>query len=319
MRQLLVILMALLVATLPTALGKEDGEKDADDRPETGKREVKIETSGEHAVIKLEAKGEGAKDELKIDYHVKEGDMKVEFKSDSAASETKNELRVKFRELIEYVDKNGNGAYDKNVDEVASSYRVDDHMHWALTGPEDVTKNGVAGKKLVGRGELPDGGTLTFVLYVYGDFATVNGTTLKPSEVKIDILIDDFPYAKSDSALALLVKVERKAEAHIEGQEEAVKTTAGGYTTYFTWADTALVDGADKPVTSAPLAKDEEGGNSHKLYLNYPRGAHINHDPVLGVASAASTPAASTPAPGLLLVGGAFAAVAVIAAVARRN
>ena len=44
----------------------------------------------------------------------------------------------------------------------------------------------------------------------------------------------------------------------------------------------STVDGANFPVNATPLTTDEE---ETKLYLNYPRGNEIIHDPKIGIAN----------------------------------
>lgn len=301
-------------------LGKDSASDDDDER-----RKVEISASGDNVEIKLKQEAAGVEDEVKIVYHADEGMMKVEYKTENATTETETELKVKFREVVEFVDTDGDGAYTPKTDRDVQRLNLDD-LDWTVTPPTDVTSaSGVAGKRIVGTGTFRDNGTLAFVLYVYGDFANVNGTTLRPSEVKIDILFEDFAYQAPDSQLALIVKAEQESEIEVEekedGQEvEGLQATANGFTAYFTWADNATVDGAVTPVVTTVLDSEaKDNGSERKYALAYARGASINHDPVLGVQSAgepSSVDARGTPGPGVLL---AAAAVGVAALALRRK
>ncbi|MHA1211371.1 MAG: hypothetical protein ACTSSH_02815, partial [Candidatus Heimdallarchaeota archaeon] len=49
---------------------------------------------------------------------------------------------------------------------------------------------------------------------------------------------------------------------------------------FFSWSEIALVDGVEQPVLASPFEADDF---EHKLYLNYPLGDLIIHDPKVGV------------------------------------
>lgn len=348
MRAYQALLLILLLAISPFALandadGDESGHDDAEqnetrgdddghagearasDDDEDAKRTYDVSASGDNVEIKLKQEAAGAEDEVKIVYHADEGTMKVEYKTENATTETETELKVKFREIVEFVDTDGDGAYTPKNDADVQRLNLDD-LDWTVAEPTDVTSaGGAAGKRIVGTGQFRDNGTVAFVLYVYGDFAEVNGTTLRPSEVKIDILFEDFAYQANDSRLALIVKAEQESEIEVEEQEdeqevEGLQATANGFTAYFAWADNATVDGAVQPVRTTVLESEEGDGGSERMYaLAYARGASINHDPILGVQSAGEAEHVDThgtPGPGVLF---AVAAVAVAALALRRR
>ena len=58
---------------------------------------------------------------------------------------------------------------------------------------------------------------------------------------------------------------------------------------FFTWEENATVDGISKPVLSSTIEVDDDDELEQKLYLNYPRGTHIYHDPKVGIATLTST------------------------------
>lgn len=325
------LLLTLLVATAPLALAGEDDsdEDDRDDRSE-GERSVRVEATGTSAVIKLKREAGGVEDSVKIAYDAAEGVMKIAHESENATAETESSLKVEFREVVEYRDANANGAFDPKVDEVVARYRVDEDLEWRLTGPLDVTSDaGAAGQRLVGTGAFPAGGALAFTMSVFGDFTAVNGTSLAPTDAKIDIVLTDFPYRENGTAAALLLKVEReaKAESAHDGDDDdavtGVRATAGGITAYFTWAEEALVDGVTLPVRTTVVESEAESDSEgseveEKFYFSYPRGASVVHDPVLGLQSAETKPAARVPAPAAALLVAAVAGAALLASARRR-
>ena len=65
--------------------------------------------------------------------------------------------------------------------------------------------------------------------------------------------------------------------------EDSVIVTSVDYAGFFAWAENATVDGFSMKVLGSPLQIDDDDVNEQKMYLNYPRGNHIYHDPIMGV------------------------------------
>lgn len=360
MRTPLALLLALMLSLAPFAAADEHGtddaandaakdaekaaeenekaedEKDDDNDLDDVEREAKLEISDDEVQIKLERKSGDVEDEVKMVLDADEASMKVEYKSENATAEAESELKVRLRSIVEFADNASNGAYDPGEDEVVQTFSPED-LDWSIPTPEDVVSTtNVSGVKVVATGAFSEGGNLSFVLYVYGDFAVVNGTSLRPTDVKIDILVDDFPYARNDTQVALLFKTEQEAklDSDDDGDAAGVAASANNVTAYFTWADEAFVDGAllpvhttmveseDKSETTAEESKDKA---ERLFWFAYARGDAINHDPVMGVAAGepttmgAGSPGGTTttdgsnatPGAGALLVAGTVALVAI--------
>ena len=131
-------------------------------------------------------------------------------------------------------------------------------------------------------------------LYATGEFADINGVVVAPTQVKVDIGIHNFNYTEDDSMLALKVKLESEVEVEYEEDDETedeaedravdeyeIDVNLGDYTAFFSWIETAIIDGVEQEVKATPLDIDEE---ETKVYLNYPRGTEIIHDPKMGMA-----------------------------------
>ncbi|MFW9996177.1 MAG: hypothetical protein ACFFD4_29315, partial [Candidatus Odinarchaeota archaeon] len=143
----------------------------------------------------------------------------------------------------------------------------------------------------------------TFRMYITGEFANINNSLISPTEAKIDIEIHGFNFLNGSSDLALQVKLKSSSEYEVDDEtEDEVKklaanetslvtsTNAGNFTGFFSWIETASIDGIDNAVKTSPLGVDEDDHQdeayvvNNKFYLNYPRGQDIIHDPKLGVA-----------------------------------
>lgn len=327
MRTLLSLLLATLFVLPPVLAedddadddrkereGKDDArdERDEDDeeRFDRVKRKMRFEVDGDQVQIKLAREGGGSEDEVKIHYVAHAGTMKVEYEAENATSEIESSLKVRVREVLEVRDANGDAAFDPN-DTVVARHPIG-RLDWTLTGPEDITTGGTPGKRITGVGAFPEGGSLVFVLHAFGDFATINGTSLLPTEVKIDILLDHFPYRANDTQVALLVASEQETEVEAEATDAGLVASAAGFAASFTWAEHALVDGVLLPVRTTLLRSEaDDDGAQASFALTYPRGTLINHDPIVGIQGA-DADARSVPAPAVYAMVLAVAAVAAV-------
>lgn len=325
---------------------ESDAEEDEeDDRDDENERSVHVEVDGLRAHVKLERETRTDEDKIELTFDATEALLEVKYEAEANDSETEQKLRARFHELIEYTDADGDGAYDPG-EAIASAYRLGgDHelanvtsgrATWQPIQIEDITTGNVTGKKLESRATFGEGGTFGLVFYVFGDFAMLEGSTLQPTEAKIDILIQHYPYERNDTRLAvvLTLKAEEEFEREhdfVDADEEGV--TANGATSdvtfglVFTWKETARVDGVDTPVHATILknnteTEDERDGDEREskieqkilLVLSYARGDDILHDPTAGV-SYQSMSAKTTQVPGLapLAIAAGFVAVALFA------
>lgn len=346
-RRALALLLCLMLLAVPVALADEEEKNESKDENEDDVREAKdeddkdddeddadeverrvgIKVHGLQAEIEMKRKDSGVEDKIEYKLDAKHARVKVSYKSENDTTETKTELGVRFREIVEYVDTNGNGAFDPSADRVVT--RVDTvKADWAITGPVDETRDNVTGKRFEARGAFPEGGSLGLVFHVYGTAAMFNGTDLRPGDIKIDILLDDWNYTANDSALAIRADIERKTETEVEHDDdvdgsgsEGVHAFDGDFGAYFTWAPTANVDGTDRAVGTTIVKESNETSDEgtkikQVVYLSYARGTHIDHDPVMGIQTAMVANAAGVPGPGLLA---AVAGVGLAAVLLRRR
>ncbi|MFX0075007.1 MAG: hypothetical protein ACFE96_06160, partial [Candidatus Hermodarchaeota archaeon] len=131
--------------------------------------------------------------------------------------------------------------------------------------------------------------------YFSEEFFLVNDTLLlTPIQSKIDIEISNFEYINSTSQLALYTSLESddvyEEEEETEDErrnyatnEVGVNTEINNFTGIFTWKNNATIDGVSKAVTKSNLSIDDYDDSEQKIYLIYARGAHIYHDPKVGI------------------------------------
>ncbi|MFW9824116.1 MAG: hypothetical protein ACFFE4_14320 [Candidatus Thorarchaeota archaeon] len=202
----------------------------------------------------------------------------------------KLKFEVWFRGLIEFVDLNDNDALDFEIDEIIEDYGFgsfqpvdyslisiseDSNLHYILLNTTD--------------------GSFALHIYFVEEFVYVDNTLISPTQVKIDIEITNFNYIEPDSQLALFSKLwsesigyEEKEltedeQAGYASDEKEVYIHSNEYRGIFSWKETALIDGVEMPVSTTREIMGGEHEYLEKLFLSYPRGNHIYHDPKIGI------------------------------------
>lgn len=300
-------------------------------------RKLQLEVDDLKATIRLDRELAGLEDAVKIEFDAEKGRVSVKHEEKSGGDESEQKLEARLLALVEFVDANGNGAYDPE-ETIASAWglgkaakdariRTNGTVAWRDLEVRDVSSGDLAGKKLSGRASFGPNATFGLDFYVYGNLTFVGDAPLAPTEAKIDVVVQHYPYARADSALAVIVDLYAKEEveadagdARTEGMYSEMSAGALDFRLTFTWLENATVDGVDRAVRSTVLKnqeKIEEDGIAQKarVALSYARGDLIVHDPTIGARyEAASADARAVPVPAVSL------AVAVaLAAFARRR
>jgi len=201
--------------------------------------------------------------------------------------EYKLKFEVMFRGLVEFVDMNENGVLDEEVDEIISDYGFyefqpidysltsisdDSNLHYILLNTTD--------------------GVFALHIFLVEEFVYVNETLISPTQAKIDIEITNYPYLDDNSQLALITKLwseekyRERDETYDEKEgysddEKDVFIKKSEYSGFFSWKETALIDGVEMDVFTKELNYEDE--HLQKLLICYPRGNHIYHDPKIGI------------------------------------
>ncbi len=196
-------------------------------------------------------------------------------------------FEVFFKGIVEFVDLNGDGVLDEENDEIISDYGLnsfqpieysltpisnDTNLHYLMFNTTD--------------------GVFAAHIYLVEEFVYVDEMLISPTEVKIDIEITNYEYLNDDSQLALITKLwsEEKYDKREETvdekdgyaiNEEDVVTKNNQYSGFFSWKETALIDGVEMEVLTKELEYECE--EVQVLLICYPRGYHIYHDPKIGI------------------------------------
>ena len=265
---------------------EDETETESEDEDDSNDREVQVTVTDTHAEIQSELESGGIEDSFKIEVDVgADGvEFKVEFETESATNETEREFEVDFSELVEYLDINDNGVYDEENDTEIQTVVLDSFEPIVYTienttdGPVHIfdvlTTDGVFGTRI----------------YATGDFTEINGSVVAPTQVKIDVMILNFNFTEVDSQLALKVELSTSLETSYDDETEdeedgrasdeaSVDVQMTDLNGFFSWKESAEIDGVTHSVNSSI---HEASATEQEIYLNYPQGDEIIHDPKIG-------------------------------------
>lgn len=313
------MVFAILIAAPFGALAQE-GEDSA--------YEQSVEVSDDEAVIETSYEADDEEAEVEIRFSTEDASFLVEAESENATRETEQALEAQLHQLVEYTDENDNGKYDDG-EPVASSWLLSEGseeqteepangtVSWQpLNVSETESDEGEPGHHIQGRAlfvsedpietvtaALGQGENRTFGidLWVYSNVTQHEGQLLTPSEVKADLMVENYPYVKEGTDLALLLDTEAEQEIEAEDEEGVGSGVDLGdleADLRFTWADEATVDGETQPVGTTLFESENETEQEddevsqeteRSFALSYPRGDKIVHDPRVGAQLSAQS------------------------------
>ncbi len=194
----------------------------------------------------------------------------VSFQTDRASTSVEqagvSTMEMQVESVLEYRDEDGDGAYDL-AEPVLQRFPLRDILPVINASADDVRDVRYA---------FPPGGAVTLRFHMDG--AGDEGA-------KFDVILDDFPFAATDTRVAVAVQVEVPGGlrfAQVAGQP-ALAGVAGERVPYISWVRNVTVDGVDQPVVASAHVSVDPQQATGLLFWSYPQGASIVHDPILGV------------------------------------
>lgn len=284
----------------------EEDEKDEEDDDNDGvenekesayEREIEIEIDDEKFIIESTLKNDTNKDKFDIEFDVGTADqaeIKLKFETEAGSNETELEYRVKFDEIIEFTDENVPGYQNETL---LTRYEIG-KVGWL---PLEHTNNVSSG--LITINATTVDGVFSLILRMSNTFMNDENATLSSNSLKIDVLINNFPFATTGSKLAVkaLLKTESdmnvddESEDELEGiasNETEVGITSASASGFFSWSDLAEVDGVIVDVLTSALSNStaDEGEPSSMMYYTFNATDPVNivWDPKIGVVSEAA-------------------------------
>ncbi len=311
---------------ITTSSDDSDGDGVPDNIEQSNIRSVTVQQNGNEFQIESTLKNGEDHDQIELQVRPDGEGIKIQlqYQHEAQSSEVELSFEVRFRALVEYIDANANKVYDPSVDTLVQTLNLD---NFAAPTYYVVIIDGANVHYL--HIQTSDG-IFGIHAYVPEEFSIVNGTLVTPTQMKIDIEIISFPYINGTSDLALYVQLSSESEYGVEenthdeqsgyasGESEVETSSGGSYTGIFSWATTATIDGTTTNVATTSLATDDHVTSDQKMYICYPRGIHIYHDPKLGVVSGLQAPADWTWLFVLAGIAGAAVVIGVVIAKKRR-
>lgn len=254
----------------------------------SNRREIKLDINSD--VIKIESllQNETQQDsfEFKIFPTNTSGlEIRMEYKSQSNSENISAEFQLKILSLLEIWDNDSNGKYEPGSDEVLQSFPL---LDLYMSHYEEEENAGV----ILYSFYIQDiTNTFETVIYISEDFLLKDSFSILPTQIKMDLIYNDFPFQAEDSDLVLEMKIEstyditQKEETEDEANglatdESGIIFTQNNWNAFFTWTNQAFVDGIINDVGINLHSLEETEWN---FYFLYPQGDHILHDPKIGV------------------------------------
>jgi hypothetical protein len=285
--------ISLIILNFNYATASDDDDDGIDDDLEDlNKRNITIEIEADQIQIESSLRSGDQIDEiqLKITNDSEGLGIEVSYESEINSTEIDLEFGIKFRKLVEFVDIDIDSIYDPLIDDTIQEFDLDDFQP-VIYSQFNITDDTKLHYFIINTTD----GVFTAHIYFSEEFTIVNGTLISPIQTKIDIEISNFAYINSSSQIALYTslesEIEYEEEEHTEDEIREYATNEKGVITkmnnsigIFTWKNNATIDGISREVLASELGIDDYDEDEQKLYLIYPRGAHIYHDPKVGIA-----------------------------------
>ena len=302
--------LALTVLLVAPAVLADDDEDWGD-----GERHVDTDVRSDGFDM-VSDRAEGAqRDRIRLSLEGSNVEFRFELLASSSSTEAEASLRIRLERVIEFEDRNGDGAFQAS-DEVREGYRPHD-LSLTDVSSADVTSNGVPGVQVTASYSFRDApnATLGFRATAFGNVATFEDVGLKPVETKIDLLFGAFPYSESDTLPGVELHIRSDKPRGPATVANGLTFRAGNLNATFGWKQAATVDGVDRPVRLT-LTENDIGANETEadIAFAYARGSTIVHDSTFGFSQSPVVQIPTTPT--TVLGNPVFYTVGVLAAVA---
>jgi len=265
----------------------EDGISDHDE--EENERSIEIEVDGTEAQIESVFDSGEEENEFDITIHAESDKLLIEIEFSTEVDDTENELEfdVEFTQLIGYNDTDANNIYDSSIDDTIETYNIGEFNDIEYTFQNDT--NG----ELHILSVMSIDNTFGIVAYISNEFILFNDTLLTPTELKFDIIINDFTGDFERVALKTELEFESEVEYDYDDETEdeeyefaddevEYEINLNDYKGFFSWSENATTDGVVYPVY---LSEIDPLDSEQIFYLNYVAGDQIIHDPKVGIAN----------------------------------
>ena len=267
----------------------EDGDGIDNETEDLNERSIEVENSADEAQIESTLRQGDIKDKITIKIQTEDEGLKIKvgYSKDDRNSELEVEFEILFSTLIEFIDDNSDSIFTQDQDTLLQEIQLDSfndfqYSHYLIKNTTKMHYFQIS----------TTDGNLIFHIFFVEEYYELNNTLLLPTQLKIDIEIANYTYSDNSSQLALVMDIESEGEFDEDDEtedesngytqnEEWIQTSPADISGFFSWSQHALVDNVVKNVSVNVIS--QTGENLQKVYLNYPRGSLIYHDPKIGI------------------------------------
>ncbi|MFX1413054.1 MAG: hypothetical protein ACFFA2_04370 [Promethearchaeota archaeon] len=291
---IILLFVFTLMLNSNSVLGSDDDDDHVDDDfEELNLRDTDITLSSNEIEVQSLLRQGTKRDEIELRVRYNSEGIRFEVSYESEyTSESEAEFEIEFsviiRKLIEFVDINGNGIFDPTIDNNIQEIELDS-FDPAQYQEEVITAQTSVHHFIINSSD----NIFTMHLYIPEEFVIRDDALMIPTKPKIDFDIN-FPFNNTLSKLALYISLESETnydeieetedeEFGYAFNEKAVSTLNNSFIGIFSWNQNVLVDGLLKAVNATNLGMDDYDNDYQKIYLIYPHGADISHDPKIGL------------------------------------
>ena len=282
-----VVLLAMVPASAVAAGPGSGGNGPGPGGPD---RDVDVDMGPKRARIRSTVSGSdgGSGGGDALDYEIQAENrltLQMQYRNEAGIDTVDLDMTVRFRQMVEYEDGDGDGQLGPG-DEVVSTYDLEGASWGDLVHGEEAAEDG---KKVHTITASTSDGVFTMVSHTTETRTMSEHGEISPNLMKIDLVVEDFPWTRTTTRLALQASIETgdpvthltdPAQRGYMGENEAgVETCNAEQAGFYTWVRSAVVDGVIEQVR-ARVSADAEGT---ELTFNYAQGDSILHDPKLGI------------------------------------
>ncbi|NWG09144.1 MAG: hypothetical protein HXX80_02330 [Nitrososphaerales archaeon] len=262
----------------------EDGDDVNDEVEDSSEREINVEVGDNEVIIESKIETEESENEFEVNFSSNDGiSIMLKYGNGTEASSEEVEagldFSVEFLSIVEYIDTDGSGTLTEG-DIIIQTLNLTELSYSQPVVSTTTSMDGETGYIF----ETHSLGDFVFGITaeLYSNYALADNTLVSPTETKITISIENFPFqdTNGDSLMALQIRAssEMNVEEEFATTETEIKVKSETAEGFFSWIPTASVDGVNKPVNSSITTNEET-----LINLSYPHGKDIIHDPILGI------------------------------------
>lgn len=260
-------------------------------------RNINCTGDPKHYCIRSQWKLNNSTDSFEIDFNTDpEPSLILNYMPSNNLSNIQLTFQITLKKIVEFSDLNNNKRYDY-ADEEFSTYYFNMHNFTNITYSNETL---ASGENIMKMATKTTDGLFTVDMVISDNFTSFNKHLISPSEMKIDFIIENYPYLKNNTQLALLVEIITDHRISIDAEsfdekngfasnETAVNISSMNHSGFFSWLNNANVDGSNKSVQASIFEEKNPGINEVErityIAISYPRGTTIIHDPKIGVVS----------------------------------